>query len=343
MKVAICVATCGRPASLARLLERLGEIDRTALAPADAFLVLVDNRPSGEAGAVCARYRAALPLPLVFAEEPVPGISFARNRALAVAFAHGADFVAFLDDDDRPRRDWLVHLLAAQRASEAEIVFGFWELPPGVVVGGLLGACKFFRPPNAGGVSRYGLPQWAGTYNVLLARTLVERLAPDGVAFAPELALIGGSDTDLFIRAVRLGAVVATAPDSLVERGWDPARCTWRGVLKRAFRNGVSHATMERRHLPRGLFQRRQSKGLLAAGKAYARVLALPLILLRGRGKRTADLLVDAARRTGEVWAYFGGGFRYYAAAPPAPPSPLGPVAAAPRLEPAARSARRPR
>lgn len=338
MKLAICVATCGRPEPLRRLLRRLGEIDLRAQAPAGSFLVVVDNRPGGDTRSLCEQQSAALPLPLVFAEEPVPGISFARNRALAEAFARGADFVAFLDDDDLPRRDWLVHLLEAQRARAAELVFGFWELPAGAGVGGLLGASKFFRAPNPEGVSRYGLPQWAGTYNVLIARTLVERLAPDGAAFAPELALIGGSDTDFFIRAARAGAVVATAPKSLVERGWDAQRCTWRGVLKRAFRNGVSHATMERRHLPPSTFRRRQSRGLFSAGKAYARVVALPLLVLSGRGKRAADLLVDAARRTGEVWAYFGGGFRYYASAVTAPLRPV-----VPPLGRAARSAKRPR
>lgn len=312
---------------LDRLLARLVQADLQTQAPPGSFLLVVDNRPDGTAQAVCDRWRPALPLPLRFAQEPRRGISFARNRALAEAFACGASHVAFLDDDDLPRRDWLGPLLAAWRQGEAELVFGCWELPRGLEVKGLVGASKFFRAPDLGGVSRYGLPQWAGTYNVLIARSLIERLAPDGGAFAPELALIGGSDTDLFIRAVRAGATIATAPGSLVERGWDANRCTWRGILKRAFRNGVSHATIERRHLPRPLYRRRQGKALVAAARAYARLLAVPVALLGRDLGRVAGILVDAARRSGALWVYAGGGFRYYAAAirtlaPPASPPP---------------------
>lgn len=314
MLLAICVATCGRPALLERLLQRLAEIDFAATAPPGTFLVVVDNSPDGGARAICEGRREALGLPLRFAEEPTRGISFARNRALRVAFAHGADFVAFLDDDDLPRHDWLGPLLAAQAADGAELVFGCWELPQEPFRGPLRDA-KFFRAPDVSRINRYGLPQWAGTYNVLIARALLARLAPDGVAFAPELALIGGSDTDLFIRAARGGARIAAAPTSLVVRGWDAGRCTWRGVLRRAFRNGVSHATMERRHLAPGAFKRRFRKGLVGAGRAYARLLVVPLMLIRGDAERRTRILLDAARRTGALWVYAGGGFRYYAGA----------------------------
>ena len=54
---------------------------------------------------------------LYFAEEQERGTSFARNRAITTALAQGAEWIAFIDDDDRPRPDWLAHVLDRQRVT----------------------------------------------------------------------------------------------------------------------------------------------------------------------------------------------------------------------------------
>ena len=85
------------------------------------FFVVVDNRPDGRAEEICNESRAHLPCRLYFAEERKRGISFARNRAISTALAYGADLIAFIDDDDRPRPDWLAHLVDRQRATGADL------------------------------------------------------------------------------------------------------------------------------------------------------------------------------------------------------------------------------
>jgi glycosyltransferase involved in cell wall biosynthesis len=100
-RVAVCVCTCDRPRLLGRLLailERIEPGDRGSLDGVE--LVVVDNRPDGRARAVCDAWRGRLLMALRFVEEPEPGISFARNRALAAALEGGAELVAFIDDDD---------------------------------------------------------------------------------------------------------------------------------------------------------------------------------------------------------------------------------------------------
>ena len=111
MTIAICICTCDRPNSLQELLNVLVEMELGQLHPGELFFVVVDNRPDGRAQAVCDQARARLPGPLYFAEEQERGISFARNRAISTALAQGAEWIAFIDDDDRPRPDWLVHLV----------------------------------------------------------------------------------------------------------------------------------------------------------------------------------------------------------------------------------------
>src|SRR5690606_5741127 len=125
MRIAICICTCERPAALRECLEAVDRALRAA-PPRDAelALVVVDNRPDGRAAAVCDALGANLPCPLRFAEERERGVSFARNRAVSVALAAGAELICFLDDDDIPDPDWLARLVARQRETGAELVFG---------------------------------------------------------------------------------------------------------------------------------------------------------------------------------------------------------------------------
>ncbi len=129
-RIAICVCTHDRPAALSALLASLREIELIGLDPAAVEVVVVDNRPNPGTRDLCEAARAGLPIGLHYAEEPQPGLTYARNRAVAVAVERGADFVAFIDDDDQPQPDWLLRLLEQQAATGADLVFGSWVLDP---------------------------------------------------------------------------------------------------------------------------------------------------------------------------------------------------------------------
>jgi glycosyltransferase involved in cell wall biosynthesis len=312
MTVFICLCTCRRPQSLDRSLMALRRADLGGKAPGETALVVVDNAPDGEAAAICDRHRAELPVPLVFVEEPQRGISFARNRAVAEALQRGADFIAFLDDDDVPDPAWLQHLMRAQQRTGAELVFGFWRQAADPAEPSPLAGIKFFQPPKITGENIFGLPQWAGTFNVLIARAAIERVASDGAVFRPQVALTGGGDMDFFIRATRAGAPYATATESKVVRDWEPARLTRRGIIARAFRLGGTQVALERCHLDAARIAKRRRKRLLSSGKVLAKLI-LAALMLGPRRQPTLDAaLYEFARRCGEINAYLGGRYRYY-------------------------------
>ncbi|MGI9590846.1 MAG: glycosyltransferase family 2 protein, partial [Myxococcota bacterium] len=127
VKVSICICTCSRPAMLGRLLGSLRDVELGALEASAVEIVVVDNDPSGSARAVCETAAARLPFPIHFAEESRRGIAFARDRLVREALARGADFLALLDDDDVPERDWLRRLLERQQETGAEVVAGMWR------------------------------------------------------------------------------------------------------------------------------------------------------------------------------------------------------------------------
>jgi glycosyltransferase involved in cell wall biosynthesis len=108
-------------------LSTLAGLEVGDLAGEDVVIRVVDNAPSGEASNVSDGHRASLRVALHFAEERLLGISFARNRAVTEALGRGADFVAFIDDDDVPDVDRLLRLLEAPRCASAQMILGYWQ------------------------------------------------------------------------------------------------------------------------------------------------------------------------------------------------------------------------
>jgi succinoglycan biosynthesis protein ExoM len=306
MTIAICICTCERAASLQSLLSLLSGMELGFLDPSDLFFVVVDNRPDGRAKAVCDRARARLPCALHFAEEPQRGISFARNRAIGTALSHGAELIAFIDDDDLPRPDWLVRLVDRQQVTGADLVIGTWQVPDNLVPESLRGI-KFFKPRELDRMDRWGLPSWAGTCNVLISRRVVEHLGQAGPIFRPEFALTGGGDTDFFIRARVAGFSVAVAADSVVLFNWGAARLTWRAVLRRAFRLGSASMHIYRAHRSAADCERKRRE----ARRAVVRqTIALPRSLFKP--EKLAVRLSRIARSLGVLHAHAGRSYRYY-------------------------------
>jgi GT2 family glycosyltransferase len=98
LSVAIC--TRDRPALLRRALQSLA----AQSAPPDEILVVDNGSPDGAVRGVAAEFAGVR-----YVAEPVPGLDFARNRALRAA-THA--IVAFLDDDAIADRDWALGVRA---------------------------------------------------------------------------------------------------------------------------------------------------------------------------------------------------------------------------------------
>lgn len=312
MKIAICICTCNRPLLLDRVLGRVGGLVTPGPPPVDLFVVVVDNSSESEAHAVCERLRDRLPFPMHAVSEPRRGISHARNRAVEEALRHQADFIAFIDDDDLPDPDWLARLVETQRASGASLVFGYWRLPANTVLPDWMREVPLLQPSPFHARSRYGFPNWAGTYNILIGREVIGLLRDDGYVFEPADALLGGEDVDFMIRAVRRGVRTAQTEDSQVVRDWEPARMTVRGLLRRAYRGGVIRVAIDRRHLPRADYRRIRRRRAKAGPGLLLNVLSTPFHMLAGHRASAMRAWVDLARWCGEAAAALGFNYRYY-------------------------------
>ncbi len=186
-----------------------------------------------------------------------------RKRQLGLERASG-EFVAFLDDDAYPDRDWLSGAVAALEADpELAAVCGPILAPPGDPgLGGRVLASRLVSGPARW---RYARSPSRDVEDAPGGNLVVRRA--DGLAAGFESDYFPGDDTIASGRLVALGRRIRYVPDAVVYHAWKPL---WRPYLGGVWRYS--------RH--RGSFARRGDASSRHA--AYAAPSALLLLLAAG-------------------------------------------------------------
>lgn len=300
MKVAVCIATYRRPVMLDALLDSLEALRFDAEARPDVLVVVVDNEDAASSREVVARRMESFPFPIRWAVEPRRNIALARNRCIQVALGNGADFVAFVDDDEQVAPDWLAALLRVRAASGADVVGGpvlnayGRNTPPWIVAGSLPART---RMPTGTRIAT------AETANVLIAARLLQAMRQH---FDPRFGVTGGSDSHFFLRASQAGAHMVWADEAVVHETVPDSRATGAWLLRRAFRVGNAGVHVASAALP---VWRWLPRRLAAAAYRVARGLVqLPAAPFRGRAA-VVGALQDLCLGAGAVAAVLG--FRY--------------------------------
>jgi GT2 family glycosyltransferase len=219
LSAAIC--TRDRPELLARALESL-----VAQTPEVAEILVVDNAPAGDAtrALVAARFPSVR-----YVAEPVPGLDFARNRALETATS---DVVAFLDDDAVAAPGWADSLRRVFEA-DAEVAVCTGRVEALTVEtpaqrlfeanGGFSRGTDRIRLPDDASRPLHGrrapLIAWAISVGSGCSYAVRRHTARGLGGFDEALdlgpALPGGGDHDLLWRALAAGHAVVYEPSAL--------------------------------------------------------------------------------------------------------------------------------
>lgn len=231
--VSVCVCTYKRPHLLAKLLESL--LAQT-LAHAEFEVVIADNDSAASAQAVVEQFTAAHPaLSIRYEIEPQQGISFARNRTVAMA---RGEWLAFIDDDEHAVPQWLTELLTCQREYQADAVMG--PVLPIYPVGSARWVVQsgFFERTRFETGTR--LP-WRETRagNALVHSKWAKQRQPH--AFDERLAWMGGEDTDFFKWVEDAGGQFVWCDSAPVAEEVPLQRQTLGFMLERSFRSSVTY------------------------------------------------------------------------------------------------------
>ncbi len=283
--ISVCVCTYKRPAMLKRLLNELERQESGGLFTYS--IVVADNDAGKSAEAVVEEFRSASAVAVKYCVEPRQNIALARNKV--VENAEGT-FVAFIDDDEFPARDWLLRLFKTCTEYKVDGVLGpvkrhFDEVPPAWLQKG-----RFYeRRVNPTGMR----VDWheARTGNVLLRRRI---LMGDGVPFRPEFR--AGEDQDFFHRKIEEGCVFIWSAEAEAFEVVPPARWKRMYMVRKALLRGATAGI-------------RPDCGAACIAKSAAAVLlyaiALPFALLLGQ-HRFMTLLVKLCDHLGKVLIAMG-------------------------------------
>jgi len=219
--ITAAVCTRDRPEQLARALESL-----RAQRPALAEILVIDNAPADASTATIVAER----FPGVrYLREPVPGLDFARNRALHAATQ---PIVAFLDDDAVAASDWAARLSEVFE-TDASVAVSTGRVEPLVIAtpgqllfeanGGFGRGEQRVRLPDDASRPLHGWPApliaWAISVgcgcSYAVRRTVGLELGGFDEALDLGSPLAGGGDHDLLWRALEAGWRVVYQPQAL--------------------------------------------------------------------------------------------------------------------------------
>jgi len=268
--ICVCICTYRRPELLTRLLARLPELQRGA-GLFTVSCVVIDNDENGSAAAVVSSFQNSGKLEISYQREPERNFASVRNRAVRAA---GGNYIAFIDDDEIPEREWLLQLLETCRRHDCAGALGpvrpyFDERPPRWLEKSKL--CD--RPVHLTGM----ILDWQQTRtgNVLLRRDIFE---PGGIWFDP-VYRTGGEDVDFFKRAIASGRKFVWCEEAPAYELVPLERMRLAYHLRRALLQGAIS-------LKYGLGQNRLADRVQVGLKSFLALviytLALPFLLLGG-------------------------------------------------------------
>ena len=237
--ISIIIPTYKRPDGIR---VALSSVEHERVDGFETEIIIADNDPAASARDFIESYAAKSPANIRYVHVPEPGVSNARNGALAVAQGR---YIAFLDDDMEAIAPWLAPLIGASNHYEAALVFG-----PATAVMPLDNKAiyeymqpEFSRLPH----DKDGLiDEGVATGNCLID---LSRCTLPNPPFDPRFNQTGGEDDVLFQALIAQGVKLAWAQEAKTWEHVPAKRATLSYIWKRnfAFGQGPTQDAAERR------------------------------------------------------------------------------------------------
>lgn len=228
----ICLCTYKRPELLDELLDHLATLET-----GDLFtysIIVVDNNSAQSAKNVVDSHRTKGGITITYACEPIANVARARNLALKLS---SGNYVAFIDDDERPEKDWLLRLFRALSTTGADAIMGpvypfYTTDPPAWVRKGRFFLRSF---PPSGPLRRW---QEGRTGNLLIKSSVIKEY---NVSFNPEFSR-GGEDQDFTRQLMEKGYKIFWFNGAPLIEMIGPHRWNFKFMFRKALVRGAMSA-----------------------------------------------------------------------------------------------------
>jgi succinoglycan biosynthesis protein ExoM len=312
---AVCAGVCTikRPQMLKKCLQSLAA--QKMPAGTSLQIVVVDNDATPSSADLVKGVSATCPFPVHYFHEPRRGIPMARNRVLEEALNLGADWLAFMDDDETAHPDWIEKALFAARRDSADAISAakiylppeplpFWcSDRPG-------GSSPVLAPDRSDGPIESRRRKELPTNGVLLSARLFNASGM-GLRFNEKLALGGLEDGDFFERARLQGAVLLRSCLPVVVEEGHASRYTYRRQVLRGLSLGGALVARYRLSNSSGRAALRYSMGSLARVLRGVAQLAISPIFIPFAMHRFKFTAIEGGRNLCVAAGMVGGLFSY--------------------------------
>ena len=292
-KVIVCIPTFKRPKMLMRLLDAIAALETDA----DLSVLVADNDAEGHAGLDLCDSIRHYRWPLTAVIAPKRGIAQVRNTLVEKALTTDAQFIAMIDDDEWPQKDWIDQFLATARETGADVL-------QGSILFGQAGAAD-----GHGDIRRASAPiaMLQGAGNLLIRRAVLDEMTAPW--FDPQFALSGGEDQDFFVRLSKAGKRFAWSDEARAHGDVPDTRANLGWLLRRAYSVGNSDMRVLLKHRP----------GPIRLSAEFLKILASLLLsppaaaILAASPNRRAIPLQKLFRAAGKLSAMCGARYNEYA------------------------------
>ncbi len=229
--ISVCICTFKRPQMLSNLLSKLQ--DQVTEDRFTYSAVVVDNDANKTALDTVTDWKNKSSIQIDYFCEPEQNIALARNKAVANA---KGNFIAFIDDDEFPDKNWLINLFKTLNQYQCAGVLGpvkpyFETAPPEWIIKGKI--CERESFPTGTILKN---EEDTRTGNVLFdGNIFINQSCP----FHRVFGKTGGEDTDFFSRMISKDLLFIWCDEACVYEIVPPDRFTKKYHLKRALLRGV--------------------------------------------------------------------------------------------------------
>lgn len=233
--IGVCIPTYKREKQLKKLLIALSNQKKN-----ESFefeVLVVDNDKNRTAKKVIDNLDVDINLHYYI--EYQKGVSNVRNKCIEESKRKRYNYIAFIDDDELPNKDWLYNLYKTLHKYDADVVFGpviatySNEIPNWIIEGG------FFERPRYKTGDKI---DYSGSGNVLIDLDIIQNL---DVKFDTFFNESGGEDTDFFMIFNKNGANMVWCNEAIVSEPVDINRATPEWLYLRSFCAGSNFVLCE--------------------------------------------------------------------------------------------------